>query len=561
MSLCSELENMNISISYYNFIKEVFDDYIKAVSYYKEITIDYIKKLNLFQEKYSNKLNGKDNTKYKEINKSHTYSLISPINRLIKKQIEQLDIFVLGINSQLDTYKSMFGETKILSSKFQSIFDDASKDLLKKYRDIDKARDNFKACMDNTKLIIKKYIINEKDNSTSYNDVITAINNSKKYAKEYKYSINTVKTYEDNFDTSYLSSIESMKKLTSETSEKLKDFVFDFILFFQNNNKMQLSEIDIFLPELSKLNETEEIEKIMEQTYKKDNKLCHVKIDKYKFKLFQDNNNNNIEEDAIISDKILKLEDGIQEMMVIKDENILSILKKMKNDLVLIEYDFDLDIEEEKFKCLQLTEKILELERNNIIPTEKEVNQLNLLLDKHHNRVVFLQKLSQYRNNGKFEIKPQTFEIFTQLFNTIINTIERDNDFHSVKNTIIISQTYYIKLKGNEKKYLQKMIQNNQLFKSKKFWEDFLNFSINNEIATCAHNDYKNGNIEKENQKEADDKKSNIAFSQILPYADNMIEFGLDKKIIQEVIFPKMDEFKMSKELIESIKAIINGKK
>ena len=560
MSLCSELENMNISISYYNFIKEVFDDYIKSVTYYKEITIDYIKKLNLFQEKYSNKLNGKDNIKYKEINKSHTYSIISPINKLVKKQIEQLDIFILGINSQLDKYKSMFGETKILSSKFQSIFDDASKDLLKKYRDIDKARDNFKSCMDNTKLIIKKYMINEKDNnSTSYNDVITAINNSKKYAKEYKNLINTVKTYEDNFDTSYLSSIESMKKLTSETSEKLKDFVLNLILFFQNNNKMQLSEIDIFLPELSKLNETEEIEKIMENSYKKDNKLCHVKRDKYKFKLFQDNNN--AEEDAKISDKILKLEDGIQEMIVIKDENILSFLKKMKNDLVLIEYDFDLDIEEEKFKCLKLSDKILELETNNIIPTEEEVNQLNTLLDKHHNRVVFLQKLSQYRNNGKFEIKPQTFEIFTQLFNTIIDKIDRDNDYYSVKNAIIISQTYYIKLKDNEKKYLQKMIQNNQLFKSKKFWEDFLNFSINNEIATCAHNDYKNGNIEKENQKEADDKKSNIAFSQILPYADNMIEFGLDKNIIQEVIFPKMDEFKMSKELSESIKAIINGKK
>ena len=67
MSLCSELENMNISISYYNFIKEVFDDYIKSVTYYKEITIDYIKKLNLFQEKYSNKVNGKDKDVYKQM--------------------------------------------------------------------------------------------------------------------------------------------------------------------------------------------------------------------------------------------------------------------------------------------------------------------------------------------------------------------------------------------------------------------------------------------------------------------------------------------------------------
>ena len=49
------------------------------------------------------------------------------------------------------------------------------------------------------------------------------------------------------------------------------------------------------------------------------------------------------------------------------------------------------------------------------------------------------------------------------------------------------------------------------------------------------------------------------AFSQILPYTDNMIEFGLDKKIIREVVFPKMTIYKMSDELINSIKAVIGN--
>ena len=53
---------------------------------------------------------------------------------------------------------------------------------------------------------------------------------------------------------------------------------------------------------------------------------------------------------------------------------------------------------------------------------------------------------------------------------------------------------------------------------------------------------------------------SNIAFSQILPYADNMIEFGLDKDTIMEVVSPKMKLFKMSDELIITIKSIINSK-
>ena len=53
---------------------------------------------------------------------------------------------------------------------------------------------------------------------------------------------------------------------------------------------------------------------------------------------------------------------------------------------------------------------------------------------------------------------------------------------------------------------------------------------------------------------------SNIAFAQILPYADNMIEFGLDKDIIMEVVFPKMVQYKTSNELNESFKSIVNSK-
>ena len=46
MSLCSELENMTISVNYFNFIKDTFEDYIKYISNYKIITSEYIKFVN-----------------------------------------------------------------------------------------------------------------------------------------------------------------------------------------------------------------------------------------------------------------------------------------------------------------------------------------------------------------------------------------------------------------------------------------------------------------------------------------------------------------------------------
>ena len=567
MSLCSELENMNISINYYSFIKEVFEDYIKYITNYKNITNEYLKKLIQNHEKYGPRLMGKekDLSKYKGIKTTHIYSITSPIPKIINKQIENLKFFITGIDSQIESYNLIIKEKDILSTKFQQMFDEAKKDLLKKYRDIDKLRDNFISTMSNTEDTINKYIT-RKDNPLSFNEMKNTISASKKIEKEYKNLINSTECYEETFDALYISSIENIKKLSSETSNQMKDIIIDFIILLKNYNKMLSSEIDIYLPGLNEMNEIKIMEDIIEKSFKKNNKLVHVTPDKYNLKIFSKNDDT---EDVLYSHPILNIEDGFKEMTIIKDMNILSIFKIMKENFDLIEdHNMDIKIEEEKLNCLKLTDKILELEnpkkdknRNNIGPTNQEINELNNLLDIHHNRVVFLQKLSEYRNKGKFEINEKTFDILSKLFTTIINTIERDNDFHSVKNAIILSQTYYIKTDNNNgKKYLQKIIQDNNIFKSKKFWVEFLEYSINKEIVTSVNNDVKTGNILKENRKEAEDKMSNIAFSQILPYADNMIEFGMNKEIIMEVVFPKMIQYKMSNELIESIKSIVNSK-
>ena len=569
MSLCSELENINTSINYFCFIKEVFDDYMQCINNYKVITNDYLKKLMMLQDKFKYKLTGKekDNTKYKNVNTNHIFSLTSPISKIIDKQIENLQMFIDGINGQIENNNKVIKEKEILSNKFQLMFEEARKDLLKKYREIDKLRDIYKMNMANTEDMINKYYNKKDNNNTITKDQMkNMISSTKKIEKDYKNLINSTKLYEETFDSLYLSSLENFKKLSSETSNQMKDSIIDFIVLFKNNVKMQLSEIDMYLPELSDLDEVKVIENIIISSYRKNNKLIHVKPEKYKLKIFQ--KKNEIEEgkeaeENLNTNLMLNLEDGFEEMLLIKDEALIKTIKMMRENFELFEdNNLNLEIEEEKIKCLQLTQKIFNLENpksQNNFPTEEEIDQLDKLLDKHHNRVVFLQQLSEFRNKGKFEISQKTFDIFDKLFNTMINTVQRDNDFHSVKNAIIISQTYYIKgEKENDKIYLQKRIQNNEIFKSQKFWEEFLEFSINKEIVNCVSNDVKSGNILKENRRETEDKMSNIAFSQIVPYTDNMKEFGLDKEIIKQVVFPRMEKYKMSDELIESIKGIID---
>ena len=566
MSLCSELENINISINYYNFIKEVFDDYIQFITNYKTITNEYLKKLSSLQEKFSYKLSTRDkeNMKYKNINIEHIFSLTSPIPIIIKEQIENSNICIKGIETQIENYNKLMKEKEILSNKIQLMFEESRKDLLKKYREIDKLKENFRLSMANTEDIIFK-CLSQKDKTITEDRMKWAIDDSKKIEKDYKNLINSTKLYEETFDSIYLSSLENMKKLCSETSNQMKDLIIDFIILLKNNVKMQMSQIDMYLPELGQLDEVKIIENIIINSYRKNNKLVHVKPQKYRMKIFK----NKIEEDELgqSTNPIVNLEDGFEEMMLIRDENIVKTLKIMKENFELFEdKNISIEIEEEKVKCMLLIEKILNVEnpkttkKSKDLVSDDDINELNNLIDKHHNRVVFLQKLSEFRNVGKFEIGKNTFEILSKLFNTLINTIERDVDYHSAKNAIILSQTYYMKdEKNNDKIYLQKNIQNKEIFRSKKFWEEFLDFSINKEIVQCVSNDVKNGNILKENRKEAEDKMSNIAFAQIVPYTDNMREFGLDKETIKELVFPKMEKYKMNKELIQQVKDVIDN--
>ena len=565
MSLCSELENINISIDYFIFIKEVFNDYLQYISNYKAITNEYIQKLQIFHERFSDRLLGQDNNnniKNKNMNTSHIYSFINPLIKIIGKQIEYLRIFMEGVDSQIESNNKWIKENELLSDKFQLMFEEARKDLLKKYREIDKLRDLYKINMSNTEDILIKNL-NKKDSNNLIKDQIkNALASSKKIEKEYKDLINSTKLFEGTFDSLYLSSLENFKKLSSEASNQFKESIVNFIVLLKDNMKMISIELDMHIPSLSNLDEKKEMENIIMSSYSKNNKLIHVKPEKYKLKLFrkeeEEKGNNNL-----YKSPILKIEDGFGETSLIEDENILNVIKTMKENFELFEdNNIDIEIEEEKYKCLQLTKKIFNIEnpklQKNII-TNEEIEELNNLLFEHHNRVVFLQILSEPRGSGKFEITQLTFEILSKLLNTIINKVEKDNDFHSVENAIIISQTYYVNIDKNKKLYLQQKIENNEIFKSKKFWEEFLDFCINKQIVKSVTNDVKNGNILKENRKDAEVKMSNIALGRIAPYINNMKDFGLDKESIIQIVFPKMQKYRMNNESIELVKNIIDN--
>ena len=602
--VCSEVENMNISIEYYDFIKQMYENLTKYIKAYKSETNDYYKKILKIHDKYYPKLSTiKEELKKKlSIKTNHIISLSSKVPKIINQQIINLKYFISGIEATIKSFDKTLKEKNSMSSKYQSEYDDSRNALIKKYKDIEKSKNTFFSNATQTENLIYKYYLSKStkneqnstitENSTPVTEtqVENSIKTAKKNENDYLNLVKSAKTLEDNFCEISDTSIDNMKRISCEIITKMKDNIVDFLLLLKNCFKLPLSEIDTYLPELIKLDENTKIENIINSTYKKDHGLIQITPEKYNIKLIQKtlNNGNDYESNNMI-----------------EEEEILNTIKKMEENFDLIEKDSIGQINsEDKLRCRELTFKLLSFsphikeemnnnttnekenekekdkekenesnkntdnDNNNIEKekekenktdtsiTEEEVDELIKLVEGRDNRYVFLRHLNTFRKYGQFEIPEKEFTIICNIFNKIAEFIKKENDFDSMRNIIILSVTYY-KLENQNKIYIQKILKRNQLFKEKEIWEYYVNSSILNEVQKHLNKDIKEFDI-KDSQKALEKGKYNkIIFSQLMTSVNNMNLFEVSENNIKSIIqtsitYYKIDE-ESSKILLESI--------
>jgi len=604
--VCSEVENMNISIEYYDFIKQMYENLTKYIKAYKSETNDYYKKILKVHDKYYPKLSTiKEELKKKlSIKTNHIISLSSKVPKIINQQIINLKYFISGIEATIKSFDKTLKEKNSMSSKYQSEYDDSRNALIKKYKDIEKSKNTFFSNATQTENLIYKYYLSKStkneqnstitENSTPVTEtqVENSIKTAKKNENDYLNLVKSAKTLEDNFCEISDTSIDNMKRISCEIITKMKDNIVDFLLLLKNCFKLPLSEIDTYLPELIKLDENTKIENIINSTYKKDHGLIQITPEKYNIKLIQKtlNNGNDYENNNMI-----------------EEEEILNTIKKMEENFDLIEKDSIGQINsEDKLRCRELTFKLLSFsphikeemnnnttnekenekekekdkekenesnkntdnDNNNIEKekekenktdtsiTEEEVDELIKLVEGRDNRYVFLRHLNTFRKYGQFEIPEKEFTIICNIFNKIAEFIKKENDFDSMRNIIILSVTYY-KLENQNKIYIQKILKRNQLFKEKEIWEYYVNSSILNEVQKHLNKDIKEFDI-KDSQKALEKGKYNkIIFSQLMTSVNNMNLFEVSENNIKSIIqtsitYYKIDE-ESSKILLESI--------
>jgi len=583
------MDSFSISLYYYNSLKNISSCILDYISQYELITKEYYQKLFSLNKNHKAKIKDilSEIKLKKHIDLKKIFPLIECIPKIQDMFLDNLRLFFNEIEKELKVCKNINSEIVPIS---QIQYEECKKDLIAKKNDLDKLQNSFQESMSKTENTIYKYyssFYNEEEeqldyakkskNSVTQEEMNASINNSKKMEDLYKKQISDVKKLKDNFMNVSKFSCENIKKMANEVFGKFKHLILDYLVSLKNIYLFPQTEIDSSLPPLTSLDKSFKINEAIEKDinsyandkYKKDivPKIYKLQIlksnDIYSNNIINSKNKNNIEE------KLIEIEDGYGKESFFKDEHCVLTLKTLKNNFELIDLkDLNIEREEEKRKTNELILKLVsnmkqEKDYNqpeNFNMETEELDLIEILLNDHHNKVVFIHILNQYRTTGNLLMQKKTYDIFSKLFYSILDKYEQDKDIFSVKNIIVLSQTYFYKDEENKKEYLQLSIIKHPLFKDLKFWEALFNFEMDKEIIKMSEIDMKrimdnevnNNIIDNDNA-----KYSKVAFGQIMTLCQNMKDFGFESEEIYKFIEPKIKNYLLEKESILTIKCLL----
>ena len=588
----SLVDSLDLSKDYYFLIKDTFNEYAKYIKQYKIISLNFVKKLSQFQEKFGQPLLDleKMKNKYKNIKIKDIYELISLFPKIVQKLINSFNYSATGIDNIIQNLDKILLEKINIEKKEEDEleFDTAKNNLIKVYRNIDKNKNLFSNKMNNIEDMIYKYSSfiykenqnlpedkNKKDKDKKEKDkndnLITReqlnanITETKKAETQYLSSFDSISDLEKSYNTISQKYKQNLSKTSLNLTHELKQVILDTTLILKTSLSDPLNEIALMLEKLNDIEKNNNLTKVVNDSFKTNQSISNQKPKLYKLKL--------LKEPKIIEGKrnpkshIIILEDGFDQLEYFDTYSTLYTIHTLYENFNLVEKDKNFNYKKEfnKLQTKEFSDKLLSYikkdkskitDTGNINLKKEEITKFKELLNDHNNRVVFLQALNTFRSKGLYGIPKDIFDLFNELFILMSNTIGKDKDYHTAKNLIILSQTYYYLNEGN-KHYLLEGIQKNEIFQNFKFWEGYTQFTIEKEIIKSIQNDKKNGTLIKKTQKESDDLYATVVFAQVVSVADNMISFNFDTKKIKEIIKPIIKHYNISEESIKIIDDII----
>ena len=239
------------------------------------------------------------------------------------------------------------------------------------------------------------------------------------------------------------------------------------------------------------------------------------------------------------------------------------VLKTLKNNFKEIRTDINMEEETKRKRLRYLCDRIFKF-GNNVSFSSEEKNELMSFLEIPSFKNYFIIVLSKQRTKGRFKRAESLVRDLSDLLLKILEIAEKEKDYESAKNCIILSQTYYFEEKCDPKKketdnknedtkkvYLFELIKCNKWLTNLEFWDGLVDIMVENEIKKNEEVSKKQGI--KDTEKTRKNRASNICFSQLLTYSSNMMEFGMNKEDSKKLINKYAEKYSLSQELAETI--------
>ena len=227
---------------------------------------------------------------------------------------------------------------------------------------------------------------------------------------------------------------------------------------------------------------------------------------------------------------------------------VLSTMHKYLKDICK---EVNFEEEKDKARLRFLSNQIFKIGPNISFKPEEKKELISFLKEKKY-RSFFIITLSKQRTKGRFQRSASLVQDLADILEFILELSENEKDYENAKNCIILSQTFYCEVtKGGKKRYLFDYIKKYPWLLSLEFWDGIIEFMVQSEIR--KYESITKKVVETENEKEKKNRISNIAFSQVLSYSNNMIEFGINKENINSVINNFVKKYEIDPAMAEAI--------
>ena len=551
--------------NYVELTKIMVNQYYKMKTEFNNTTKEYIQKITQLSTNYSQIIsNYKTKLEYSGGEMNELLQLLEKIKSILISHSDKLQSFIK--ESQEEENKNKINQ-EILSN-----FEKISNDFLQKEKKMSKAYTDFENCAKNLcnsyKNVENTLAINilSKDNrkisiNENVNQEFKSIIDKEKNLDKAK---NDVLQNKNEFFKSYDELIKIAKIICSENIHILIYNINCFITLFNHYYKTFSKCLDPIIKDIKNSEAKMDYSKITDSLIDVVN--IDINIGGYKIRVIKN---------RYIEDKNKKLNiDKLNKKgyiinnnkIILKDEDIYEIVKIMyaqfqfidENSYNLIEEQIKLKVKNLTKKILSFDEKISIFDKIGVEPiNESELKLLFTYFNKSFNRLEFLKALNLFRAKGIYKIPEKEFEILKKIFILISDKITIENDIACAKLVLILSQTFYCKIDGKDI-YLQHYLKNHDMIFKLEIWEKYINEMIEEEFNKTERIE-KKVNI-KSSEQNTKYIITNVLSSQLIPFSDNMYEFGMSVENIYKIINPIMDKYQVKNELKDTIDDLIKSK-